>query len=93
MDAPLQSLTRDRDTVEYLSYQFDTVTDETGTPVTPPTSYDLAAVPQGTRPTSGDWHAAPWLAGPMTAGWYDLYLRFTDTPEQPTRYIALLHVV
>lgn len=88
----MQTLTRDRDTVEYLAYTFDTFTDETGQNATPPTTYDLAAVPVGTRPVSGDWHPAPWLAGPLTAGWYDVYLRFADTPEVPVRYVAQLRV-
>lgn len=85
-------LVRDRDTVEYIDYQFATFTDVDGNPIDSPSNYELSAVPAGTRPTVGDWHAAPWLAGPMTPGTYIVRLRFTDTPEIPVREVAVLTV-
>lgn len=88
----IPTLTRDRDTVEYLTYRFDTFTDDTGASVAPPTTYDLAAVPAGTRPADGDWHPAPWLAGPLPPGLYDVYVRFTDSPEVPVTRVGLLTV-
>ena len=91
MDTHTQLLTRDRDSIEYLAYEFDTFTVD-GEAVDPPTTYQIAATPPGTRPTSGDWHPAPWLAGPLTPGLYDIRIRFTDTPEQPVRYVAQLRV-
>ena len=92
MDAPLQSLTRDRGTVEYFAYDFDTMT-VNGDPVTPPASYEVALTLIGTQPTGGDWHTGPWLAGPLTPGDYLLRLRFTDTPEQPLGTVAVVTVL
>lgn len=88
----LPTLERDRDTVEYLIYQFDTFTLANGAPATAPTSYQLAAVPDGVRPTEADWNPAPWLAGPLTPGLRTIYLRFTDTPEVPVRRVGRLVV-
>ena len=90
-DTPPESLVRERGTVEYFAYNFDTMT-VNGQSVAPPTSYEMALTPLGTYPTNGDWHTAPWLAGPLTPGDYMLRLRFTDTPEQPVRQVATVTV-
>lgn len=60
---------------------------------------ELAIVPR--KPTDADWHAAEWegdpaavriarlLIGPgkleLTAGYYRVWYRLTDTPEVPVR--------
>jgi hypothetical protein len=83
------TITRHRSTVEYIGYTFESVT-VNGESVDPPDNYEMAATPTGTQPTT--WYTAPWLAGPLTPGIYDLYLRFTDTPEVPVRRVARLSV-
>lgn len=88
----MQTITRHRSTVEYLSYTFEDFTDEQGQQATPPSNYQMAAVPATTTPAPSDYHDAPWLAGPMEPGDYDVYLRFTDNPEVPVTYVAQLHV-
>jgi hypothetical protein len=87
----MQLLERDRDTIEYLAYTFDTMQVD-GEDVDPPDTYQISAVPSGTRPTEDDWHAAPWNVGPLDPGMYDIRIRFTDTPEHPVRYVAQLKV-
>lgn len=85
------TIARDRGSVEYLAYEFDTFTLADGTPATPPTTYQLSAVPRGTYPVDADWHDAPWLPTGLTVGVvYDLRIRFTDTPEVPVRRVARL---
>jgi hypothetical protein len=86
---PIATITRHRSTLEHIGYTFDSVTVD-GEAVAPPTEYQMAAPVSGTQPT--EWHPAPWLVGPMTPGVYDLYLRFTDTPEIPVRFVARLWV-
>ena len=83
----MNTITRDRNSIEYLNSEFDTFT-VNGAPVTPPSNYELSATPVGATPT--DWHPAPWLAGPFTPGTYIIRLRFTDTPEIPVHQVARL---
>lgn len=85
----MDTITRHRSTVEYIGYTFDTVTVD-GEAVDPPEDYELAAPSAGTQPTT--WHPAPWLAGPLTPGLYDLYVRFTDASEIPVRHVAHIYV-
>lgn len=92
MSEELQSLTRDRGAVEVLAYSFDTMTVD-GEAVDPPEAYELALTPLSSYPEDGDWHAAPWTAGPLEQGDYMLRLRFTDTTETPVRRLAVLTVL
>lgn len=87
----MQTIVRHRSTVEYLDYTFESVTVD-GAQVDAPTTYQLAAVPVGEQPDDATYHTAPWLAGPMTPGDYDVYLRFTDESERPAVYVAQLRV-
>lgn len=87
----LESLVRDRGTVEYLAYDFTTMT-VNGETVAPPATYQVGLTRMGSQPVEGDWHDAPWLAGPLTQGDYVMRLRFTDTPEIPMRTVATITV-
>lgn len=87
----LQSLLRERGTVEYFAYDFATMT-VNGESVEPPATYQMALTPLGSYPTEDSWHDAPWLAGPLAPGDYMLRLRFTDTPEVPVRTVATITV-
>jgi hypothetical protein len=88
----LESLTRDRGTIETLAYNFETMTVD-GEPVDPPTDYELALTTLDTYPDEDDWHPAPWNAGPLERGDYLLRLRFTDDSEQPIRQLATITVL
>lgn len=66
-----------RETVEYLPI-------EATLDGTPTTTYQVAVVPHGTRPTV--WTASPYLITGLTPGYYDAYTKVTDTPEQPVTY-------
>lgn len=59
---------------------------------------EVARVPAGTKPTSGDWGAGAWEANPGNnkavarrlftydeLGRFDIYTRHTDNPEVPIK--------
>jgi hypothetical protein len=72
-----------------LGYAFNSVTVD-GTPVDPPDTYEIAAVEPEEDPADDDYHPGPWLAGPLTAGTFALYVRFDDATERPVRHVGWL---
>jgi hypothetical protein len=81
-------------------------------PITGPTGVDLdeldvelAVVPDGQTPESGDWETGVWsddgryamaLLGTgdlaLTPGTYDVYVRITSTPEIPVLLSGSIHI-
>lgn len=81
-------------------------------PITGPSSVDLvelsvelAIVPDGQSPTSGDWKEGVWIGSsaavligpgatiPLERGTYDVYVRITSDQEVPVLLSGSIHIV
>jgi hypothetical protein len=89
------------ESVEYLKVPISTYpagTDLSDLPV------ELAVVPDGETPDSGDWETGLWIGTNaavligtgglvLTPGTYDVWVRITATPETPLLQPGSIHII